>query len=82
LRLLCRSYEPAKPVTPLHHNCRRSNHNHKEIKKNYHDPKSARPATSSFVTQVHAFINSRALSQSQGQTLINAANAIRTNLGC
>jgi hypothetical protein len=43
-----------------------------------------RPATSSasFINQVQAFINSGTLTQSDGQALTDAANAIRSNLGC
>lgn len=37
---------------------------------------------SAFISQVQAFMNSHALSQSQGQSLIDAANAVKTNLGC
>jgi len=37
---------------------------------------------SSFISQVNAFINSRTLTQTQGQSLINAANALKTSLGC
>jgi hypothetical protein len=37
---------------------------------------------SSFISQAQAFINSGALTQAQEQSLINAAKAIKTNLGC
>jgi hypothetical protein len=37
---------------------------------------------SSLISQVNAFINNGALSQAQGQSLIDAASAIKTNLGC
>lgn len=37
---------------------------------------------SSFIRQVDAFIDSRALNQTQGQSLINSANTIKTSLGC
>jgi YVTN family beta-propeller protein len=36
----------------------------------------------SFINQVNAFINNGSLTPSQGQALINAANAIKTSLGC
>jgi YVTN family beta-propeller protein len=35
-----------------------------------------------FINQVNAFINSRSLTRSEGQALIDAANAVRTGLGC
>jgi hypothetical protein len=37
---------------------------------------------SAFINQVNAFLNSGSLTGSQGQALINAANAIKNNLGC
>jgi hypothetical protein len=37
---------------------------------------------SAFINQVQAFINSHALTPAQGQTLIDGANAIKTNIGC
>jgi hypothetical protein len=37
---------------------------------------------SSFISQVQAFINSHALNQAEGQSLINAANSLKTSLGC
>jgi len=37
---------------------------------------------SAFINQVNAFINSGSLSASQGQALIQAANVVRTNIGC
>jgi YVTN family beta-propeller protein len=37
---------------------------------------------SAFTRQVNAFLNSGSLTTSQGQALINAANAIKTSLGC
>jgi hypothetical protein len=37
---------------------------------------------SSFINQVNALISNGSLTQSQRQALIDAANAIRTNLGC
>jgi hypothetical protein len=37
---------------------------------------------SAFINQVQPFINSGVLTQAQGQSLINAANAIKVNLGC
>ena len=36
----------------------------------------------SFINQVNAFISNGSLTQAQGQALINAANAAKTNLGC
>ena len=37
---------------------------------------------SSFISQVQGFINSDTLTASQGQALIDAANAIKTSIGC
>lgn len=37
---------------------------------------------SSFISQVQGFINSGTLTASQGQALIDAANAIKTSIGC
>jgi YVTN family beta-propeller protein len=37
---------------------------------------------SSFINQVSSFVNGRSLTEIQGQSLINAANAIKTSLGC
>lgn len=37
---------------------------------------------SSFINQVHSLINNGSLTEIQGQSLINAANAIKTSLGC
>ncbi len=37
---------------------------------------------SSFISQVQGFINSSTLTASQGQALIDAANAIKTSIGC
>jgi len=36
----------------------------------------------SFLNQVNAFINNGSLTQAQGQALIDAVNAVRTDLGC
>jgi YVTN family beta-propeller protein len=36
----------------------------------------------SFINQVNAFINNGSLTQAEGQALIGAVNAIRTDLGC
>ena len=36
----------------------------------------------SFINQVNAFINNGSLTAAQGQTLINAANALKTSIGC
>jgi ABC-type transporter Mla subunit MlaD len=35
-----------------------------------------------FINQVNAFINSGSLTAAQGQALIDAANAVRTSMGC
>jgi len=35
-----------------------------------------------FINQVNSFIKNRSLTQTQGQALIEAANALKTNLGC
>ncbi|HKU77758.1 MAG TPA: hypothetical protein VJR02_27840 [Pyrinomonadaceae bacterium] len=35
-----------------------------------------------FINQINAFINDGSLTQGQGQTLIDAANAIRASNGC
>jgi hypothetical protein len=35
-----------------------------------------------FINQVNAFINTGSLTRSQGQALINAANAISDSFGC
>ena len=37
---------------------------------------------SSFINQVNAFISNGTLTPAQGQLLIDAANALKTNLGC
>jgi YVTN family beta-propeller protein len=37
---------------------------------------------SSFISQVNGFVNSGSLTTSQGQALLDAANAIKTSLGC
>jgi hypothetical protein len=37
---------------------------------------------SSFINQVQGFINNGSLTASQGQALIDAANAIKSSLGC
>jgi hypothetical protein len=45
-------------------------------------PAAACNQVGSFINQVNAFLNSGSLATSQGQALINAANAIKTSLGC
>jgi len=37
---------------------------------------------SAFMRQVNAFVNSGALTQTQAQSLTNAANALKISLGC
>ena len=35
-----------------------------------------------FINQVNGFVNARTLTAAQGQSLVNAANALKTNIGC
>lgn len=35
-----------------------------------------------FKNQINGFVNARQLTAVQGQSLVNAANALRTNIGC
>lgn len=37
---------------------------------------------SSFINQVSAFVNNGSLTPTQGQALLDAANAVQTALGC